>query len=120
MSFSFLLDEQLPKWWRRKLIRRQPHLSIWRVGQPPSPALGSPDPIVLEWCETHNAFLVTNNRKSMPGHLADHMTRGRHVPGIFVVDPAWDIAELAEELSLIEGASFPDEFRDQIQYLPLT
>jgi hypothetical protein len=28
---------------------------------------------------------VTNNRKSKPRHLADHLAGGRHVPGIFVL-----------------------------------
>lgn len=120
MSVSFLLDEHLPKWWRRELIRLQPHLVIWRVGQPPSPALGTLDPVILTWCETHDAFLLTNNRTSMPGHLADHVAKGCHVPGIFVVNPAMHILELAQELTLIEGASFPEDFRDQIQFLPLT
>jgi len=119
MSVSFLLDEHLPKWWRRQLIRLQPHLAVWRVGELPAPALRTPDPVLLDWCEAHDAFLVTNNRKSMPRHLADHMAKGRHVPGIFTVDPAMHIRELAAELSLIAGASFPDEFRDQIQFLPL-
>jgi hypothetical protein len=120
MNPSFLLDEQLPKWWRKQILHLQPQLSIWRIGDPPAPELGTLDPVILEWCETQDAFLVTNNRTSMPTHLADHVERGRHVPGIFVVDPGRNIVSLADDLALIEGASFPDEFRDQIQYLPLT
>lgn len=40
--------------------------------------------------------------------------------GIFVVDPGMHIVAVANELSLIDGASLPDEFRDTISYLPLT
>ncbi len=43
----------------------------------------------------------------------------RGVPGIFIVDPALDIKVLASELAPIEGASFPNENRDQFRYLPI-
>jgi hypothetical protein len=55
----------------------------------------------------------------MPIHLANHVARGGHVQGIFVVTPDYYIRELAEQIELIIGASLPDEFRDQIRYLPL-
>ena len=108
MNFAFLLDEQLPKWWRRQLIRLQPQLMIWGMGDQPAPALGAADPFILEWCEVHNSYLVTNNRKTMPTHLADYLARGRHMPGIFVVDPGMHIVAVANELSLIDGASLPE------------
>ncbi|MDM8525395.1 hypothetical protein QUF80_18670, partial [Desulfococcaceae bacterium HSG8] len=28
---------------------------------------------ILLWCETDNFSLVTNNRKTMPGHLKEHL-----------------------------------------------
>jgi hypothetical protein len=56
----------------------------------------------------------------MPGHLAMHNAQGRHVLGIFLIDPTLSIAELANDLALIEGASLPDEYQDQIRFLPLT
>lgn len=80
----------------------------------------SPDPLLLEWCERNNFILLTDNRKSMPQHLADHMAQGRHVPGIFVVDPTRNTDDLADELDLIDGASLPREYQDQIRYLPIT
>ena len=80
----------------------------------------SPDPDILVWCETRDFFLLTNNRHSMPQHLADHVARGHHVPGIFVVRPSMALDALATQLGLIEGASLPDEFQDQIRFLPIT
>jgi hypothetical protein len=55
----------------------------------------------------------------MPGHLRDHLAAGRHVPGTLVVPFSLDIGALVEELILIWGASLPDEYQDQIAYLPL-
>ncbi len=55
----------------------------------------------------------------MPGHLRDHLAAGGHVPGILVVPFPLGIGALVEELILIWGASLPDEYQDQIVYLPL-
>jgi hypothetical protein len=55
----------------------------------------------------------------MPQHLREHVSNGRHIPGIFVVDPDIAIAALAEQLTLIDGASFENEHQDEIRYLPL-
>jgi hypothetical protein len=78
-----------------------------------------PNPVILEWCEAHQFMLLTNNRKSMPGHLARHVAQDRHVPGILIVDPNTAIAAVAEDLALIAGASLENEFQDQIRYLPI-
>jgi hypothetical protein len=118
MIRGFLLDEHLPKWWRRELRRAAPDLNVWRVGDPDAPPLGSFDRVLLEWCEEHDFLFLTNNRKSMPQHLADHVAEGRHMPGVFVVNPSMSMLKLAGTLNLIAGASLEDEYRDQIQYLP--
>ena len=55
----------------------------------------------------------------MPGHLADHLAEGRHVPGILTVNLKIPIEILANELALIAGAGFPHDFQDQIRHLPL-
>ena len=120
MTHPFLLDENLPKWWSAAILALQPDLTVWHVGDPGAPPLQSPDPRILERCEGHRFYLVTDNRKSMPKHLADHAAQGRHVPGIFVVPPNLNVAEVANELALIAEASFEDEHCDQIQFLPLT
>jgi hypothetical protein len=54
----------------------------------------------------------------MPQHLAAHVAAGRHVPGIFIVDPAINVEDLVADLSLIANASFENEHQDRIQYLP--
>jgi hypothetical protein len=117
---GFLLDEHLPKWWRRETIKVAPSLRVWRVGDPEAPPLQSSDALLLEWCEAHHSILLTNNRHSMPRHLANHLAQSRHVPGIFIVDPTMNITRLAAALTLIAGASFPNEYQDQLRHLPVT
>jgi hypothetical protein len=119
MNPGFLLDEQLPVWWPRAIMRRYASLTVWRVGSPTTPPLGEPDDVLLDWCAVHRFYLLTNNRKSMPKHLADRVSAGKHVPGIFLVTAALSVSRLALNLSLIDGASFADEYQDQIIDLPL-
>jgi Domain of unknown function (DUF5615) len=118
MITGFLLDEHLPKWWRRELRRAASGWSVWRVGDPDAPPLGSDDSVLLGWCEDHDFVLLTNNRKSMPKHLAEKVAKGGHVPGVFLVNPATNIITLVSTLNLIAGASLEHEYRNQIQYLP--
>jgi hypothetical protein len=116
----YLLDEHIPSWLRRELLRLAPGFEVWRVGDLQAPPLGAPDPEILVWCQTYEFILVTNNRKSMPVHLKDHLDRGGGVPGIIVIDPSSSFHELVTDLALISGASLIDEFKDQIRYLPMS
>jgi hypothetical protein len=101
------------------LRRREPGISVWRVGQAHMPPLDTPDPEILVWCETHGCILVTNNRKSMPGHLADHLRAGRHIPGIFTLNSSMSLGETIQNLIDAAQISLEDEYRDQIRHLPL-
>lgn len=56
----------------------------------------------------------------MPRHLTDHLAAGRHVPGIITINLSQSIGQTVEELIIIAGASFEDEYQDRIEYLPLT
>jgi hypothetical protein len=63
---------------------------------------------------------VTNNRRSMPAHLADHLTAGHHVSGIFTINQDLSVGQLIDELILIAFAALGDEFADRITFLPIT
>src|SRR4051812_24847871 len=116
----YLLDEHLDPTYRVQLLRTAPDLDVWIIGDPGAPAYGTKDPDILTWCEAYNFVLVTNNRRSMPRHLTDHLANGGHVPGILVINPTTSRGELIEELAFVAGASVEDEYRDLLLYLPLT
>ncbi len=122
MSIRYLLDENMDPRYKAQLLRRQPHLVIWSVGDPGAPPRGTLDPDILHWCEDTHFILVTNNRRSMPAHLTDHLDSGRHMPGIITLNDAMNmnIGQTVDELVLIALASDESEYRDQIVYLPLT
>ena len=120
MPIRYLLDENVDPMYKAQLLRREQDLVVWTVGDPGAPQVGSADSDILCWCEDHDFILITSNRKSMPGHLADHLTRGRHVPGIFTLNPELSVGQTIEELLLIAAASDEFEYQDYIVYLPMT
>ncbi|ALF55544.1 hypothetical protein ACX27_26275 [Nostoc piscinale CENA21] len=114
-----MLDENVAPLYQVQLRRYNRDLVVWVVGDPGTPPKGTLDPEILCWCEEHDFSLVTNNRKSMPVHLADHIAQGRNVPGIFILNEKFTIGQNIEELILIAEASFDNEYQNQIIHLPL-
>lgn len=117
---KYLMDENVNPAYANEIRRRVPELTIRAVGEINTPPKSTLDPAILIWCEEHDFVLVTNNRKSMPVHLADHIAEGRHVPGIFILNPDLSIGQNINELLLIAECSFEKEYEDRIVHLPLT
>jgi hypothetical protein len=119
MSLKYLFDENVDPEYVHQLRRRNPKLAVRMIGEPSTPEKGTLDPQILEWCERTGFVLVTNNRRSMPVHLGDHLAQGRHIPGILILNPSLSLGETLDELDIIGCASFENEYQDRIEYLPL-
>jgi hypothetical protein len=119
-EIRYLMDENVNPILRRELLRREPNLVVWRVGILGSPEYGTLDPEILIWCEENGFVLVTNNRKSMPVHLQDHLAKGRHATGILTLNEAMTIGETIDELLLIATATSAEDYQNQIIYLPIS
>lgn len=115
----FLIDENISPEYRTQLLRHKPSLTVLAVGDEGAPSKSTPDPEILKWCEQNEFYLITNNRKSMPQHLSDHLASGHHIPGIFTINRKVKIRLIIEELILIIGASNEEEYIDRITYIPL-
>ena len=115
----FLLDEHVPPFIQAQLARMEPNLRVYAINDGNAPVRGTLDPDILIWIETHDCLLVTNNRASMPGHLADHLARGLHIPGIIQLPRHMNVGAILDDLWLIWAAAQPGEFQDQIVHLPL-
>lgn len=121
MTLKYLLDENVNPVYKIQLRQQRPDLVIWTVGgEPTTPPKGTLDPEILLWCEEYDFVLVTNNRTSMPVHLVDHITAGRHVPGVFILNPKLSIGQNIDELIFVAEGSFDNEYQDQIVNLPLS
>jgi len=118
-QIRYLLDENVNPILRAELLRREPNLTVWQIGMLGCPDYGTLDPEILIWCEENEFILVTNNRKSMPVHLQDHLAENRRATGIFVLSENMSVGETLDELLLIATASDLEEYRDLILYLPI-
>ncbi len=119
MTIKYLLDKNLLPDYQTQLVYHQPDLIVTLVGDLNAPAKGTLDPDILTWCEEHRYILFTNNPRSMPIHLADHLAQNRHIPGIFVFRPKFQMRQIIEDLVVVAAVSFEQEYKDRITYIPL-
>lgn len=115
----YLLDENISPRVQSQLLLRVPKMKVLRIGDETAPILGTPDLLILEWIEQNGYILVSQNRRTIPIHLQEHLAAGHHVPGILLLRRKISLGQLLNDLLLIWEASKPDEYRDRIEYLPL-
>lgn len=118
-QIRYLLDEDTPHAIRDQLLRRKPEMEILAVGDDAAPALGTSDQELLRWIEQEGYILVSRNRRTMPRHLQKHLEFGGHAPGVFLLRRGYSLGPIIEDLMLIWEAARPEEYRDQVEYLPL-
>ncbi len=115
----YLIDENLSPAYCEQLHYHEPSLTVLRVGDKGAPARSTQDPEILKWCEENKFTLVTNDRKTIPKHFADHLASGHHVLGVFMIKRNVSMGAILEELVQIAEDSHEDKFLDQLIYIPL-
>lgn len=118
-TIRFLLDENISPSVRNQLLFHEPTMDVICIGDENALPFGTPDPAILEWIEETGYILVSRNRRTMPLHLKEHLAQGTHIPGMLLLKKRMSMGELIKELLLIWHASEPEEYQDQIRYLPL-
>ncbi len=117
---KYLMDENLAPLYTEKLRRRRPDIVVRAVGEPRVPDKGTLDPDIFDWCELNQFVLFTNNRASMPKHLKDHIVEGHHIPGVLTLNASLTIGQTIDESIEVAETAFNDEFRDRIDFLPVS
>ena len=117
---KYLMDENVNPVFIAQIQRLKPEIVIRAVGGIAAPPTGTLDPDILNWCEHKQFVLITNNRASMPPHLADHLAENHHIPGILTLSKTMSVGQTIDELIFLAEASEKDEFLDQIRHLPIT
>jgi hypothetical protein len=118
----FLIDENLARFAIVDGIRlRNPAIDVLFVGGPGAPPLQTPDPAILEYCEQTQRMLVTDNRESMPAHVADSFAAGRHHWGILTVRKGrrHDIGGIIDSLELNWALEEAEDYADREAWIPL-
>ena len=104
---------------RNRLLQRDRKVEVLAVGDDTAPAIGTADDELLQWIEENGYILVSRNRRTLPQHLREHLEDGRHVPGIFLLRRQCSFSQVIEDLLLIWESGDPNEYQDQLIYLPL-
>jgi hypothetical protein len=99
------------------LRQRIPDLDIVRVQD--TEMYQSHDPALLEWLATEDRILLTHDVKTMPGFVYARVRDGLSVPGIIEVSDKVPIGEVLDDLEIIIGAGTPQDFENQVRYVPL-
>jgi hypothetical protein len=115
----FLIDESLRLSVVAAMHRIEPAIDLHRVGQPGMPGFSSADSELLAYCESSQRMFVSLDRASMPGEIATHHAKGRHMWGVLLVTRRCSFRQLLDDLLLIWSASEAEEWRDAIHYLPI-
>jgi hypothetical protein len=119
---AFVLDEHLlgPIWQAcQGVITPAGHrLDVTRVGDPADLPHGTPDPGLLIWAERHGRILVSHDRRTMPGHLANHLAAGSRSPGVFLLRAHWSLPLVTDLLTEVTDEDKPSAWADRIEWIP--
>ncbi len=119
MPPRFLLDEHVNPAIQRQLLRRSSEIVVRRIGGFGAPPKGTSDAELLRWAEANRFVLVSEDRRTLPDCLNDHLSGGNHSYGILWIRPNATIGQLIDELYLIWQTCTEDEFVDHGIFIPL-
>lgn len=80
---------------------------------------GRPDPEVLAWAAEEDRVLLTHDVTTMTRHALERIARGQSMPGVIAVHQRLPIGAVVDDLVLVASCSFPGDWVNQIQFLPL-
>lgn len=115
---EFLFDECTDPDVVTALRRLEPAIGIIRVGDQGAPPRSTLDPEMLLAAESLGRVLVTNDRRTMPGHLIAHFLAGRHTAGVILLREGFAIGRYARSILDQWAATTADEWIDRTTYLP--
>jgi len=115
MKVRFQADWDLNQRIVEAILRREPRIDFQTAHA--AGLAGVDDPEVLAQTAKAGRILVTHDRKTMPRHFGDFITK-HHCPGVIVVSQNLSIAQVAEALILIWVASEAEEWINTLQSLP--
>ena len=118
---TFVLDEDIPgTLWQAVHDHNadSPYvIDVTQVGRRADLPKGTKDQLLLRWAEQERRLLVTCDLRTMPRHLAVHLSAGRHSPGVLIIRPC-PVHDVIEHLAEMAHASQPEEWLDVLRIFP--
>jgi predicted nuclease of predicted toxin-antitoxin system len=110
-------DEHIPTPLIEGLLARQPDLDIVRVQD--VGLRSAPDPELLEWAAQEKRLLITNDVHTLLDYAYERVAEGKPMPGVIAVPVGIAFGRAIEDILLVAQASRPDEWDNQVVFLPL-
>ena len=79
----------------------------------------APDPVVLGWAASEERVLLTHDTRTMRRFAYERVQNRERMPGLFIVPWTYAVGSAIAELETVAGASFDNEWENQVRYLPL-
>ena len=79
----------------------------------------APDPELLKWAAEQQRILLTHDVQTIVGYAYERVQAGLPMPGVIEVRLTQGIGAIVEDLVVLISASTPDEFENQVRYIPL-
>lgn len=89
-----------------------------RVGDAGAPPSGTKDPDLLIAAEALGRVLVSNDKKSLPRHLANHYAAGRHTAGIMLMRKNFPLIAYAQAIQNHWATTSADDWIDRTVFIP--
>lgn len=116
-SFRLATDENVEIGFNRALSLILPELDIVRVVD--VGLRSSPDPEILEWAAEENRIILTHDVATMKDYAWKRVGAGLAMPGLFIIRATIAIGPAIDELELILRCSEPQDWRNQVNYIPI-
>ena len=113
----FLTDENFHHAIIRGLQRRSADIDMVRVQD--VGLMGADDPTILAWAANENRILLTHDVETITKFAYERVSAGEHMPGVFEISRTIPLGEVIDDLLLLVEASLPNEWVNQVRYLPL-
>lgn len=118
MPMRFLADENFNGKVLDGLRSRVPDFDVVRVQD--TEMYQSPDPQLLAWAAEQGRILLTHDVQTLAGYASERVIAGLPMPGVVEVRVLQGIGAIIDDLAVMIGASTPDEFENQVRYIPIT
>lgn len=113
----FATDENFDGRILNGLLIRLPDLDIVRVQD--TEMHKSPDDKLLRWLADEGRILLTHDVRTMPRFVYERVRVGQPVPGVIEVHKDTPIGVAIDELEIAISAGTPEDFENQVHYIPM-
>ncbi len=101
----------------RGLLRRHPDIDLVRVQD--VGLTQTPDPDILEWAATQGRVLLSHDVSTVPPAAYQRVSDGKAMPGVFILPDRMLVGQAIDEVLFLAADAQPDEWKDQVLFLPL-